>query len=410
MAGVYKVPGVYIEEPFGLSMSIQAGETAVPVFAIHPSIIAILEQALKNHSEAVKAAKSIINLDGVTELDSWLSVTTIIDKALALATGHIETPEKKDEKVKQLYKIVSDSPLYQSLRLYFLNGGGHCYMASASKLAELVPGLDDVTLLVQAGSDLASFKPAVDALCVKGNTYFAIYDSENEELKDTAAVKTAADRFENPNEYAAVYYPWLNVGTEENKVPVPPSGAVAGVYARVDRERGVWKAPANVEIVGATPLYRVSDTVDAECNVPAGNGPLAINVIRTFRGTGPLVWGARTLKADSDNWRYVPVRRLFNAAERDIKTAMSVALFEPNSAPTWERVRSAVENYVHSLWQQGALLGATPEEAYFVHIGKGITMTDDDVQHGRMIVKVGMAAVRPAEFIILQLTQDVVPA
>lgn len=89
---------------------------------------------------------------------------------------------------------------------------------------------------------------------------------------------------------------------------------------------------------------------------------------------------------------------------------MSPALFEPNHGPTWERVRSAVENYVHSLWQQGALLGDTPEQAYFVHIGRGLTMNDDDIKKGRMILKVGLSAVRPAEFIILKLTQDIVPA
>ena len=135
-----------------------------------------------------------------------------------------------------------------------------------------------------------------------------------------------------------------------------------------------------------------------------------MNVIRAFHGTGPLIWGARTLQSDTPAWRYVPVRRLFNAAERDIKTAMSMALFEPNSAPTWERVRGAVESYVHDLWLKGALLGDTPAQAYFVHIGLGTTMTQNDIDNGRMIVKVGLAAVRPAEFIILQLTQDVVPA
>lgn len=103
----------------------------------------------------------------------------------------------------------------------------------------------------------------------------------------------------------------------------------------------------------------------------------------------------------------MPVRRLFDAAERDIRTAMSQALFEPNSAQTWERVRGAVESYVHSLWQQGALQGESPEQAYFVQIGLGSTMTQDDINSGKMIIKVGLAAVRPAEFIVLQLMQKV---
>jgi phage tail sheath protein FI len=122
------------------------------------------------------------------------------------------------------------------------------------------------------------------------------------------------------------------------------------------------------------------------------------------------VWGARTNTIlTDDRWRYVPVRRLLNSVERDARAALRAAVFEPNSAPTWEAVRIALENYLHALWRQGALLGATAAEAYFVHVGLGITMTETDIQQGHMIVKIGLAAVRPAEFIILSLTQDVRP-
>ncbi len=131
-----------------------------------------------------------------------------------------------------------------------------------------------------------------------------------------------------------------------------------------------------------------------------------INAIRHFTGKGTLIWGARTLD-QTDNWRYIPVRRLFNTAERDIKRAMRFAVFEPNSQPTWKRVQTAIDNYLYQLWQQGALAGNKPQEAYFVQIGKDITMSEDDIQQGKMIVKVGMAAVRPAEFIILQFSQYV---
>ena len=131
-------------------------------------------------------------------------------------------------------------------------------------------------------------------------------------------------------------------------------------------------------------------------------------MIREFPGYGSLVWGARTLAGDSDDdWKYIPVRRLFDAAQRDIKRAMATAMFEPNNSPTWEQVRSAIDNYLYALWRQGALLGNTPEEAYFVQIGKGVTMSDTDIKNGIMRAKIGMAAVRPAEFIILQFTQEV---
>jgi phage tail sheath protein FI len=130
------------------------------------------------------------------------------------------------------------------------------------------------------------------------------------------------------------------------------------------------------------------------------------DMIRTFDNLATVIWGARTLD-DSDDWRYVSVRRHFNSVERDIGTAMQPMVFEPNNRPTWEKVRSAITNYLYSLWKSGALVGGTEKEAYFIEIGEGITMTSDDIAQGKMIVKVGMSAVRPAEFIVLQFTQDV---
>lgn len=395
----YKVPGVYVEEPFGLSLSIQTGQTAVPVFAF-------------DGGNTLASAMQVT--DKVTEFTSWLEVSTVRQKVwdTAYAGDGGNDDAKKTAAEKAVAPFDADR-LYQSLRLYFINGGGHCYIAPLDKFDTLVPALDDATLLVQAGSTTATFVTKVTTLCGTGKTLFALFDGPQEALDTPATVKAKVQdgNIYPSTPYAAVYYPWLTVPSAENNsvIDVPPSGAVAGVYARVDRQRGVWKAPANVEIIGATPKFKVSDAVGAACNVPTSGGK-AVNVIRVFRGTGPLIWGARTLNADSGAWRYVPVRRLFNAAERDIKTAMSMALFEPNSAPTWERVRGAVESYVHGLWRQGALQGESPAQAYFVHIGLGTTMTQDDINNGRMIVKVGLAAVRPAEFIVLQLTQDVVPA
>lgn len=194
------------------------------------------------------------------------------------------------------------------------------------------------------------------------------------------------------------------------------SAAMAGVIARVDRERGVWKAPANVALVGVTELVSVLQDGKAE---PirlddALNGRLVdnkINAIRAFHGQGIKVWGAHTM-ADLNQtaWRYISVRRLFNAVERDARATLRTMVFEPNNAPTWEAVRSALDHYLFALWRKGALQGETPAQAYFVQIGLGVTMIPDDAANGRMIAKVGMAAVRPAEFIVLQFTQDMVPS
>jgi phage tail sheath protein FI len=186
-------------------------------------------------------------------------------------------------------------------------------------------------------------------------------------------------------------------------VLLPPSAAIAGIYCDTDRQRGVWKAPANVALSGVTDVVSVSDAEQGIMN-DAG-----INVIRRFSDRGIVVWGARTAAgtaANSDvNWRYVPVRRLFDSAERDIRRTMQTMVFEPNNELTWEKVRSAIEHYLHRLWTQGALLGAKAEEAYSVQIGLNVTMTAEQIAQGQMIATVRMAAVRPAEFIVLQFTQ-----
>lgn len=385
----YTVPGVYVEEPFKLALSIPSGATAVPVFALD-----------ENNFPTGSASHLTLDVGKIVAFDTWMDVQTKVVPVAAAETSNA-------------YAKLNRIPIYLALKAYFDNGGGRCYVVPVGRLTESVPGLDDATLLVQAGSLHNDFASQVGLLCRVGNAYFALYDGPNPALTSTDA-GNAGERYAE-NAFAAVYYPWLQASIPSESNPkknelkdVSPSAAMAGVYCTVDRERGVWKAPANVEIRGGLqPKYPVTDVIDGMLNAPTAGH--AINVIRSFRGTGPLVWGARTLQSKRDTWRYVPVRRLFCAAERDIRVAMSSALFEPNSQPTWERVRGAVASYLHRLWEQGALMGDTPQQAYFVQVGLGVTMSKEDIEAGKMIVKVGMAAVRPAEFIILQLTQDVTP-
>ncbi|CAD5372261.1 conserved hypothetical protein [Rubrivivax sp. A210] len=190
----------------------------------------------------------------------------------------------------------------------------------------------------------------------------------------------------------------------EQRVVLPPSAAMAGIYARVDRERGVWKAPANVGVLAVLgPVSKITDDDQDRLNVDATAGK-SINAIRAFTGKGTLVWGARTLAGNDNEWRYVPVRRLFITIEESAKKASAFAVFEPNDQTTWLKVKAMIESYLYGLWEAGALAGAKPEAAYFVHVGLGTTMTPQDVLEGRMIVEIGIAAVRPAEFIILRFS------
>jgi phage tail sheath protein FI len=187
----------------------------------------------------------------------------------------------------------------------------------------------------------------------------------------------------------------------QTMVLLPPSGAVAGIYAAVDRTRGVWKAPANVSLADVSSVaVKVNDQVQENLNVTTTGK--SVNAIRVFAGKGCLVWGARTLAGNDNEWRYVPVRRFFNMAEESIKKATEPFVFEPNDRGTWVRVRAMIENFLTVQWRQGALAGAGPAQAFFVKVGLGETMTSQDILEGRMIIEVGIAVVRPAEFIVLR--------
>jgi phage tail sheath protein FI len=208
----------------------------------------------------------------------------------------------------------------------------------------------------------------------------------------------------------AVYFPWLTVWSAETEAPiaVPPSGHIAGVYVRTDMERGVHKAPANEPVAGVIqrnvggtgPL--VDDITQSDQEIL---NPIGINCIRDFRreGRGILVWGARTTSSNGD-WRYVPVRRLYLYLKRSLEIGTQWVVFEPNDEPTWTGVTASVSGFLNVTWRNGALMGSTPDQAYFVRCDR-TTMTQDDIDNGRLIIEIGFAPVKPAEFIILRIMQ-----
>ncbi|MEN9866775.1 MAG: hypothetical protein RL748_2365 [Pseudomonadota bacterium] len=220
----------------------------------------------------------------------------------------------------------------------------------------------------------------------------------------------ALDLVSQPSTLAAIkssntaLYNQIKTKLGEQRITLPPSGAIAGIYASVDRDRGVWKAPANVSLSAVIgPVVKINQADQEDLNID-NNAGKSINAIRAFTGKGTLVWGARTLAGNDNEWRYVSVRRLFTMIEESTQKATSFAVFEPNDATTWLKVKAMIESYLYGLWQQGALAGASPDDAYFVEVGLGKTMRSQDILEGRMIVKIGVAAVRPAEFIILSFT------
>jgi uncharacterized protein len=199
-------------------------------------------------------------------------------------------------------------------------------------------------------------------------------------------------------------YARVKAAIDQMPLILPPAPAVVGVYAQVDATRGVFKAPANVSLSTVIkPVIQITNDQQDKLNVDPTAGK-SINAIRAFTGKGTLIWGARTLAGNDNEWRYIPVRRFFNMAEQSIKSATEQFVFDSNDANTWVKVQALISNFLTLQWQAGALAGAKPVQAFYVEVGLNKTMTALDILEGRMIVEIGMAVVRPAEFIILKFS------
>lgn len=450
----FKTPGVYIKEIPKLPPSIASVETAIPAF------IGYTEKADKiTAGDLIRVPTRIASM---MEYEKYFGKaqpeTGIVVDFVNSGTPNVSLTARVDTPTASVHL------LYYSLQLFYANGGGPCYIVAVNTYAgaggtisgtDLENGLDDagtineVTLLV-----------APESVNITGGTaladYYGVFEhalNQCVELQDRFTVmdvfppNTIADlRSTLPPEivklkYGAAYYPRLFtrlnydysdetlvvingvVGSpdldtlrtannayynmaratiESLEMLLPASPAVVGQYATTDNLRGVWKAPANVSIsLAIRPEINVTGKEQAGMNVDEVSGK-SVNVIRSFPGRGPaIIWGARTLAGNDNEWRYIPVRRFFNMAEESSKNASEQFVFEPNDQNTWTRVKSMLENYFTTLWKNGALMGASTEEAFYVHIGLGETMSELDIWEGRMIVEIGLAVVRPAEFIVL---------
>jgi phage tail sheath protein FI len=214
------------------------------------------------------------------------------------------------------------------------------------------------------------------------------------------------------SKYAAMYYPWVVVSNprataananEPKELLVPPSGFVAGIFARSDNDHGVWKSPANEVVQGALRFERSVSFGESELL-----NPLGVNCLRYFPGRGQRVWGARTISSDPE-WKYLSVRRYFNYLEASIERGTQWAVFESNGPALWANVTQTIDSFLYGEWRNGALLGSTPKEAYFVRCDL-TTMTQADLDNGRMICLIGVAVVKPAEFVIFRIGQKTATA
>lgn len=256
---------------------------------------------------------------------------------------------------------------------------------------------DVVSIMAVPGVTDPNVQLMLVAHCENLGSRFAVLDMPREarKVQDVLAHRDIFD-----TNYAALYHPWLQIfdPLDKKNIAIPPSGSVMGIYARSDNTRGVHKAPAN-EVVRAC--------VGLDCQFNKGEqdilNPKGVNLIRSFPGQGIRVWGARTATSNP-SWKYVNVRRLFIFIEETIKANTSWAVFEPNDETLWVRVRRTISVFLNGLWRNGSLAGASPEEAFFVNIGRD-TMSQDDIDNGRLICVIGVAPVKPAEFVIFRISQ-----
>jgi phage tail sheath protein FI len=263
--------------------------------------------------------------------------------------------------------------------------------------------IEEVSIVAIPGRTNQGVQEAIVNHCELVRYRFAVLDSQQED--GIAEVQEHRGLYDT--KYAALYYPWTAIPDPFPQNPkargtvlIPPSGHVMGIYARSDIERGVHKAPANEVIRGISGLeFKLTKEEQDILN------PRNINCLRDFRdiNRGPRVWGARTISSDSD-WKYVNVRRLFIFVEHSIDRGTQFVVFEPNNEQLWERVRRLVSQFLTTVWRNGALMGKTPEEAFFVKADR-TTMTQDDIDNGRLIIHVGIAPVKPAEFVIFRISQ-----
>ncbi len=286
-----------------------------------------------------------------------------------------------------------------SVNGFFDNGGQACYVARVvngnyQKAVDALGLINEISILYTPNANgIPGLAEKLMTQCETLKDRMVILDAPL-----TSDLHNLQPLTEHPSSYAAYYFPWLKVSNPVTKatVQVPPGGHVAGIYAKVDRERGVHKAPANVAVLGIVGLTYVLKKSDVDYL-----NPKSVNALRDYAGRGTLVWGARTL-APEPEWRYINVRRLLIYLEQSITKSTQWAIFEPNEQKLWARLKQTVTEFLTRVWRDGMLMGRKAEEAFFVKVDR-TTMTQADIDAGRIIMLIGVAAVKPAEFIIFRV-------
>ncbi len=501
-----KTPGVYIVEKDAFGNGVVEVATAVPAFIGYTQ-------------RADNGGKSLLNkptrITSIGEYKQFFGGAPTYQYVLAEGAEEGQEPDfQVNDKSYSLSASGEQYNLYNSMRLFFQNGGGPCYIISVGNYEDTIenaklmdngiPPLlkeEEPTMIVipeavrLKNEDCIALQQAVLKHCGKMMSRVGVLDVYDGYKQRNHPDGDVIDNFRNALgvnslSYGMAYYPWLNttiVGDSElglsnltneslevlkglimselhvpeeaaedepvkttelrellaqlpninnegydgpaveeiNKTLIvisptynnilmdikgqlnllPPAAAMAGIYTLVDNARGVWKAPANVSLNSVTsPTVNISHDEQEDLNVTLYGK--SVNAIRPFIGEGVLVWGARTLDGNSKDWRYINVRRTMIMLEQSIKAASKAYVFEPNDANTWTTMKSMIDSFLYNQWKKGALVGASPEDAYSVSVGLGSTMTADDILEGILRITVLVAISRPAEFIEITFQQQ----
>ena len=287
---------------------------------------------------------------------------------------------------------------------FFSNGGTKCYAATIAPSDPLKVALDALAavklqvLCCPDESMVPQAAPLLAAHCEQMKDRFCILQSPQPMIPE------ATHNVPVHSAYAAYYYPWLSVSSNGGSVTIPPGGHIAGVYARTDAQHGVHAAPSGTgaTLNGVTGLSANVDSAEGELLTTKG-----INAIRSFPGQGILVWGARTTSQDQE-WQYIPVRRFLIFVEQSLQAGLQGAVFEPNGPTLWMKIRATIDSFLRNQWAAGALLGATPDQAFSIRCDH-TTMTQSDIDAGRVIVLVGLAPVRQSVIVLAGMAPPPTP-
>ncbi|MBL4648038.1 MAG: phage tail sheath family protein [Gammaproteobacteria bacterium] len=436
---MYKTPNVYVEQN-SILPEIPTAEiaTAVPVF------IGYTEKTRLTN----KHQSDVIRINSLLEYEN------------IFGTQHLQAAIKvsvdSDEEILETHFFELEYILYYCIKLFFDNAGKYCYIVSVGsyegsitlnaikKGLDMVAQQDNITLIASPDAtrlshdDYGSYCQQVLAQCAKQKDRFGVFDVFEPINKEGDAHGFRRAMGASNLKYGAAYYPNLITSYTNNDnnifvgdislsdlkfqkpalynkvkntltdrtIVLPPSAAVMGAYIHNDNENGVWNTPANIELISVIgPHVDITEREQENLNIDIVSGK-SINVIKSFPRRGTLIWGARTLAGNDNECRYISVRRLFNFIEESIQLATNFAVFEANDLMTWLKLSTIAESFLRDIWEQGALVGDAEQQAFFVNVGLGKTMTQDDVNNGRIIVDIGVAAIRPAEFIALRISHQ----